>query len=129
MNGTEIRLLIEKAKKSLEVARDILQHGHADFAASRAYYAMFYTAEALLFVLGQSYSKHSSVISAFGREYAKRGLIDPGFHRRLIDAQDLRNIGDYGIKTNVLESKAEEVCEWAQEFIEAAEAYLADKDR
>jgi uncharacterized protein (UPF0332 family) len=32
---------------------------HADFAASRAYYGCFYTAEALLLSEGLSYSRHS----------------------------------------------------------------------
>lgn len=129
MNGGEVHLLIEKAQRSLAVARDILQHGHADFAASRAYYAMFYVAEALLLALGQSYVKHSSVISAFGREYAKKGIMDAKFHRMLIDAQDLRNVGDYGVQTHMLVEHAEEVCSWAEEFISAARVYLDRKEK
>ena len=73
MSLSEVQALIEKAKESAEVARNIAKNGHYDFAASRAYYAMFYVAEALLAHLGQSYSKHSAVISAFGREYAESG--------------------------------------------------------
>jgi uncharacterized protein (UPF0332 family) len=46
------------------------------------------------------------VISAFGREFSKPGLLDPKFHRWLIDAQDLRNIGDYGVGTRVPREKA-----------------------
>jgi uncharacterized protein (UPF0332 family) len=55
---------------------------------------MFYIAEAMLLQLGLSYSKHSAVISALGREYTKTGIMDLKFHRWLIDAQDFRNIGD-----------------------------------
>ena len=36
------------------------------FAASRAYYAMFYAAEALLQSRGLAFSKHSAVHAAFG---------------------------------------------------------------
>ena len=129
MSGGEIHLLIEKAQRSLVVARDILQHGHADFAASRAYYAMFYVAEALLFSLGQSYVKHSSVISAFGREFSKKGIIDAKFHRMLIDAQDLRNVGDYGVQTHIPAEHVEEVCSWAEEFISAAIVYLDREEK
>ena len=74
--------------------------------------------------LGISYSKHSAVISAFGREYTKTGIIDSKFHRWLIDAQDFRNIGDYGIDTHISEADANAVCEWASEFIEQAEGFL-----
>jgi uncharacterized protein (UPF0332 family) len=127
MSTEDIQALIDKAKESLEVAQDILQSGHEGFAASRAYYAMFYVAQALLLELGQSYSKHSMVISAFGREFSKPGLLDPKFHRWLIDAQDLRNMGDYGVGTRVPREKAESVCDWAREFVEVAERYLRQK--
>jgi uncharacterized protein (UPF0332 family) len=120
----DIQALINKAKESLGAAKTLAKDGYNDFAASRAYYAMFYVAEAMLLQLGLSYSKHSAVISAFGREYAKTGLIDSKFHRWLIDAQDFRNIGDYGIDAHISEADANAVCEWASEFIEQAEDFL-----
>lgn len=127
MTLSEVQALIEKAKESTVAARSLAKDGHYDFAASRAYYAMFYVAEALLAHLGQSYSKHSAVISAFGREYAKAGKLDATFHQRLIDAQDLRHTGDYGIEEHVSKKQAVAVCEWADEFIAAAEALLGKR--
>lgn len=125
MSHDDIRALIEKAKESLNAAHDLIRGGHDDFAASRAYYAMFYVAQALLLATGQSYDKHSSVISAFGRTYSKTSLLDPKFHRWLLDAQDIRHIGDYGIDSHVPKEKAASVCTWAQEFIDAADAHLS----
>ena len=116
--------LINKAKKSLGAARSLIKDNYYDFAASRAYYAMFYVAEALLAIIGQSYNKHSAVISAFGREYAKTGKLNSKYHRWLIDAQDFRNIGDYGVDAHVSETDANLVCDWANEFIESAEDLL-----
>jgi len=127
MTLSEVQALIEKAKESTDAARSLARDGHYDFAASRAYYAMFYVAEALLAHLGQSYSKHSAVISAFGREYAKAGKLDATFHQRLIDAQDLRHTGDYGIEEHVSKKQAVAVCEWADEFIAAAETLLGKR--
>jgi uncharacterized protein (UPF0332 family) len=124
---SEVEALLQKAKESLDAARNLLRDGYPDFSASRAYYAMFYVAEALLAVLGQSYRKHSAVIAAFGREYAKQGRLDPKFHQWLLAAQNYRNVGDYGIEAHVSNADAESVCTWAQEFIEAAEAYLSRK--
>ena len=88
---------------------------------------MFYVAEALLAVIGQSYSKHSGVISAFGREYAKAGKLDSKFHRWLIDAQDFRNIGDYGLEAHITKDDVNLVCDWAQEFIESAGDFLSEE--
>ncbi|MBT8368309.1 MAG: HEPN domain-containing protein [Deltaproteobacteria bacterium] len=116
--------LINKAKDSLGAARVLLRDGYYDFAASRAYYSMFYIAEAMLMQIDKSYSKHSAVISAFGQEYAKAGVMDSKFHRWLIDAQDFRNIGDYGIETHISEDDAKSTCEWAGEFIKKAEEIL-----
>lgn len=74
----------------MDAARGLLRDGYPDFAASRAYYAMFYVAGALLATRGLSYSKHSTVIVALGREYAKEGRLDAKFHRWLIAAQNLK---------------------------------------
>jgi hypothetical protein len=41
----------------------------SDFAASRAYSSLFYTAEALLLSRGLSYSSHPAVIASFGKEF------------------------------------------------------------
>ena len=64
------------------------------------------------------------MISAFGREFVKTDKLDPKFHRWLIDAQDLRNIGDYGVGNQVPKELAETVCDWAVQFINAAEILL-----
>jgi uncharacterized protein (UPF0332 family) len=120
----DVQALINKAKDSLGAAKTLAKDGYNDFATSRAYYAMFYVAEAMLLQLGLSYSKHSAVISAFGREYAKTGIIDSKFHRWLIDAQDFRNIGDYGIDAHISGADADAVCKWASEFICQAEDFL-----
>ena len=124
----DIEALIRKARKSLGAAKSLIKDNYFDFAASRAYYAMFYVAEALLAVIDQSYNKHSAVISAFGREYAKTGELDSKFHRWLLDAQDFRNIGDYGVDAHISEDDANMVCEWARDFIETAENFLSERE-
>ena len=121
----ETEALLQKAHASLHAAELLEREGYLDFAASRLYYAMFYATEALLVERGLSFSSHAAVIAAFGREYAKTGILDPKFHRYLIDAQDLRNQGDYGIGAGVTSDQSEELLRWAQEFLAAVEALLA----
>lgn len=91
----EQRALLHKARRSVESARMSVKHGDYDFGASRAYYAMFYVAEALLLGKGLRFSSHSGVHAGFGEHFAKTGLIDTRFHRYLLDAADLRTQGDY----------------------------------
>ena len=120
----EVQALLEKARASADAAKLLGEKNYWDFAASRAYYAMFYAAEALLLEKGLSFSSHSAVIAAFGKEFAKSGALDPKFHRYLIDGQDLRNAGDYDVGTPVTEAQAKDVMAWANEFIAAAETFL-----
>jgi uncharacterized protein (UPF0332 family) len=82
----ETLALLDKAHQSLQAAVNLKRDGFSDFAASRAYYAMFYVAEALLIEQGLSYSSHAAVIGAFGQMFAKTGKIDARFHRYLLDA-------------------------------------------
>jgi len=68
--NADIMAQINKAQESLSAAELLLDQGYGEFAASRAYYAMFYIAEALLASRGQSYSSHAAVQAAYGREFA-----------------------------------------------------------
>lgn len=53
MNKDDVNALLAKARESITAANELLRNNHQDFAASRAYYAMFYVAEALLLDKGQ----------------------------------------------------------------------------
>ena len=88
--------LLEEARDSLSAARLLLTGGYPGYAASRAYYAMFYIAEAFLEGEGMSFSRHSAVIAAFGHHFARTGKAPVEFHRFLLEAQELRHSGDYG---------------------------------
>ncbi len=88
--------LLKKAQESLEAAKLLQSNQFLDYATARAYYTMFYVAEAFLEAENQSFSSHAAVISAFGRDFARLGKVPREFHRFLIDAQALRQTGDYG---------------------------------
>ena len=117
--------LLLKAQQSLAASQLLLKNGYTDFAASRAYYTMFYAAEALLDSEGLSFSSHSGVISAFGREFAKTQRVPSEFHRYLIEAQSLRNTGDYGQLNAVDQKQALKLVQQAEEFLQTVRAMLA----
>jgi uncharacterized protein (UPF0332 family) len=110
--------LIRKAGESLQAAKLLAGKQHWGFAASRAYYTMFYVAEALLLGEGVEYSKHSAVIAAFGERFAKTGRVPPEFHRMMIEAQDSRNAGDYDIHPEVTLATATAQIANAEKFLE-----------
>ena len=120
MTSAQLNLLL-KADQSLSAARLMLDGGYPEYAASRAYYTMFYIAEAFLDGEGLSFSKHSAVISAFGREFARTGRVPVKFHQFLIRAQELRNAGDYGEINAVTANQAADSIAQAEEFLELAQ--------
>jgi len=63
-------------------------------------------------------------IAAFGRDFAKTAALDPRFHRYLIDAQDLRQSGDYDTNAAVTPAQVEQALHWANDFLAAAQALL-----
>jgi uncharacterized protein (UPF0332 family) len=120
-------LLLEKARRAIEAAHVLLMGGNfPDFATGRAYYAMFYTAEALLEEKGLRFSKHGGVHGAFGEHYVKTGLFEPKFHRWLLNAFDQRIEGDYGTGIISVAEDAEMLIAQAKEFLEVTHRYLGN---
>ena len=123
LKDTTARLL-DKSEQSVAAADHLLRDGYADFAAARAYYAMFYAAEALLSEAGHRFRKHAGIHAAFGTHFAKTGLLDPKYHSWLLDAFDKRIIGDYGIEQVLARGDAALLISQATEFVGAARAFL-----
>ena len=112
------------ADESHQVAKELVGR-HARFSVAQTYYTIFYLAEALLLSKGLTFSSHSAFVAAYGKEFAKTGLLDPKFHRYLIEAQKRRQIGHYGDEgEEVTVGEARESFEWAEEFMRAVKEYL-----
>ncbi len=127
------RKLLDKAGRAIHAAEVLLKEGEAEFAAGRAYYAMFYAAEALLLAMGLRFRKHSSVHAAFGERFVKTGAVDSKFHRWLLDAFDRRIVADYETASALAPEDVSRMIEQAREFVDEArrclEATPADKQK
>ena len=73
--------LLNKAKESLLASKLLFENNFYDYSVSRAYYTMFYIAEAFLEGEEKNFSSHSAVISAFGKDFAKTGKVPIELHR------------------------------------------------
>ena len=116
--------LLNKSERSIDAAKLLLNDGYPDFAASRAYYAMFYALQALMLDRNLSYLKHSGVIGAFGKAFVKTGIFDSRFHRFVLSAFDLRNAGDYGSSQAISEKMAARTIAEAVELLGEIKRYL-----
>jgi uncharacterized protein (UPF0332 family) len=109
---------LKRANNALSASEALYSKELFDDAISRAYYAMFYAAKALLvrdgFVSG---SKHSAVVAAFGREYAKTGKIGSRYHQMLIEGFEWRQKADYDVFWHADRQTAQGCIEDARNFI------------
>lgn len=120
----EQKVLLQKAEDSLRAAKLMYNEALYGFAVSRAYYAMFYVAQALLLSKGLAFSKHSAVIAAFGKHIALAGIVPVAYHRYLIDAQDARIVGDYATDAKLSQADATTYIAHAEAFVETANRVL-----
>ena len=116
--------LLIQARDSLAAAHLLYDQGYCGFAAARAYYAMFYVAEAFLLGRNLSFSKHSGVHAAFGQHFAKTGTVPSKFHRYLIRGMEVRQSGDYGKGGTVTPEESAEQLSRAEEFLQLGEQMI-----
>ena len=116
--------LIAKANNSINAAQILFNAEIYDVSISRAYYAMFYLAEAFLINEGLSFSKHSAVISKFGERFAKTNRLPSEYHRYLIEAEQSRLRSDYDASFIPTKIEAKENIERAIIFLDLANQYL-----
>ncbi len=121
----EAAWFLAKASRTLKVAEKLSEPDLAESAASRAYYAMFYTAEALLSEKNLSFRKHAGVHSAFGEFFVKTGIFDQKFHRWLLEAFNSRLASDYDMRETLSSEDAAIMIRQAREFLDAAQQYLS----
>lgn len=120
----EIAANLERAEKSIQAATELAASGFYDFAASRAYYAAFYAATAVLLDEGLEFSKHSGVIASIHQRLVKTGKLDKEQGKGLNWLFELRNVGDYGVTIHVSQQDAERAVQVAENFLRVIKSLL-----
>lgn len=120
----EIAANLERAEKSIQAAKELVSGGYYDFAASRAYYAAFYAATAVLLCEELEFSKHSGVIASIHQRLVKTGKLDKKFGKDLNWLFELRGVGDYGVTIHVSRQNAEKAIVVAEGFLRVIESLI-----
>lgn len=121
----ELSANLERAETNLQVARDLLDKEYYDVFASRAYYAAFYAASALLLKNGIDTSKHSGVIALIHQHFVKNGELSKEQGSNLNWLFELRSVGDYGVSLHVDLDDAQRAVHIANDFFEAVRNLLS----
>ena len=120
----EIEARIRKARRSLAAARRLAEDGDHDFAVARAYYAMFYLAEAMLLTRDLRFSRHAAVIAAVAQHFVRPAEFAIEHLDALRAGFELRQLADYISGAAITARQAQETLSRAQAFLDAAEAHL-----
>ena len=123
----EIISLIERANKYLSSAELLIKVEDFESSVSRSYYAMFYSAEALLLTKDLSFSSHGGVISGFGEHFIKTDIFQKEMGRELNRAFEKRQLGDYEYTFVFSEEEAADILEKSRNFVDNVVQYLKEK--
>jgi len=121
---TESKALLDKAVENIRAITILTNDGIYSIAIGRAYYAMFYCAEAVLLEQGLEFSSHGEVHGAFGRELIKTGKLPNDLHQYLLEAFRRRQSADYDAPAEVTREDALRLFEQAQSFYETVFDFL-----
>ena len=91
----QLKVMMDKAKDSLAVAKQLHNQNHYNDAASKAYYAVFHSLQAILLTKGLTFSRHSAVLSTFNKEFIYSGVFAKNFYDKIVRLFKDRQIGDY----------------------------------
>ena len=119
--------LMLNAEETLRAAEVLFKEEFLRDAVNRAYYSVFYIAEALLNEKDLRYSKHGTVHGAFAQHFVKTKIFDDKYHKLLTGAFRRRMLGDYEEVTRFSRDEVRQVIEQAWDFLGVAKNYLASQ--
>jgi len=122
----EVKSLIKRANRYLKSAALLLKAGDYESSISRTYYAMFYSAQAMLLTKNLSYSSHKGVLSGFGEHFIKTGTFSGDMGRELNRAFQKRQLGDYEYTFVISKEEAGETLESGKNFVAMVVEYLKE---
>ena len=109
--------LMKKAESKLEAARVLLNEGKLEDAVSRAYYAAYNAARAILLLLGEEASTHGGVAFKLWTRLVEPGLLEREYARILSRLREAREEGDYTLIFTLSREEVEELVRDAERFV------------
>ena len=120
----ELRLILDKAERTLKSAESLYDGDFFESSASRAYYSAFHAIQAILASHNQAYSKHSTVIAQFQRQFVKTGVFPLAVGKSLTRLIKHREIGDYSYSKELDPNEVKDDIEKAREILKLVNQYL-----
>ncbi len=118
------RLMFAAAMEKLNVAKSLRDNGYSNDALSRSYYAAFHAVSLLMFLHGQSFSRHGQLIGAFNREFIATGRLPKELGKVIVRLFDQRQTADYDAFEHVSQEEADQSIRDSEMLITAIRTLL-----
>jgi uncharacterized protein (UPF0332 family) len=110
----------------LRAAKLLYKNSLYEDAVSRAYYAMFHAAKAVLLLKGIKPKTHKGLITKFGLEFVNKGYVDKMLGQAFSTAREDREYADYDVHVKISAEEAEITIDDAEKFIDSVKEVLCD---
>ncbi len=120
----EKQILMENTYEKPDASKTLFENGFYGDAVSRAYYAMFFAAKALLSQRDIYPRTHRGLISQFGLEFVKNGEFKKELFDLFTRAQEDREEADYGLLSKLGKKEAEIIINGAEMFLEECNSII-----
>lgn len=107
---------LERMEESLRAAKALLDQNLYRDSISRAYYAVYHAACAVLFTKGLEAKSHGGIRSYFSLYFVKTGELDRKYQRLFSKMQKFREEADYESEMVFGEKDGQEIFEEASSF-------------
>lgn len=115
---------MENAHQKLKASEKLLENEFYADALSRAYYAMFFAARALLSQQNIYPKTHRGLISQFGLELVKNRNFNKDLFNLMVRAQEDREEADYGLYVDISKEETVFIIEGAKNFLKECKSFL-----
>lgn len=124
-NRKRIQGELAEAYEALGDAEATVSEGRLKTATSRAYYAIFHAARAILWSKGLGPKTHKGVAQLFGKELVKTKHVPAEIGEILAEARDRRELADYNAMTaSFFPEEIKELVRNARRFVETIDDLL-----
>lgn len=112
-----IKSRVDLAKEKIEAAKKLLESGFYRDSVSRAYYAMYHLAKAVLVLQDKNPYSHRGVKILLASELVRHGLMDKDIYNLFVLAKEKREDADYRELIKITKKDAVKAVENAEIFI------------
>ena len=120
----KIDALLSKSQKYLRSAAVLFELEDFDSCASRAYFAMFYAAQAMLLNETQAFSSKQGIRSSFIEQFVERGPLPARAGEAFERASELQEVGDYAYDFAVSQEDSETILAESEAFVNSITNYI-----